>query len=269
MTKEMKHLRFVLKYYAPGVFDTRKALRAYKSQHPVTIRYWSRYIAGVAAAVAICFGIGYYLLSHNARPTLLQAYNEAVAYRLPDNSEVILYPHSSLSYYSDKFGKTERHVDMTGKVQFKVQKNPASPFIASATSATVRVLGTQFTVDELNPDSTGVSVTSGKVLFKANGSNDGVILTKGMEAYLLTGDTIPDVITTDDITTSRMTRKFIYDNAPLADVLKELSEHFNVQLTCDAPGKTLTAEFDTDNIDEIIMIIEKSLDVKIQKKKTR
>ncbi|WP_370281006.1 FecR domain-containing protein, partial [uncultured Duncaniella sp.] len=52
---------------------------------------------------------------------------------------------------------------------------------------------------------------------------------------------------------------------PLPDVLKRLSAHFNVSLTCSSTGKVLTAEFETDNLDEIIMLIEKSLDVKIEK----
>ncbi|WP_370287480.1 DUF4974 domain-containing protein, partial [uncultured Duncaniella sp.] len=54
-------------------------------------------------------------------------------------------------------------------------------------------------------------------------------------------------------------------NTPLPDVLKRLSAHFNVSLTCSSTGKVLTAEFETDNLDEIIMLIEKSLDVKIEK----
>lgn len=265
MNREMKHLKFVLKYYAPGIFDTRKALRAYKSQHPSTIRYWGIYIAGVAASLILCIGIGYYLMNRNNQPSLLYADNETVTYTLPDGSIVTVYPHSSLSYYSDEFGKKERLVEMTGKVRFNVQKNPSAPFIANAQAATVKVLGTQFVVDELNPDSVGVSVTSGKVLFTAKDEKDGVILTKGMQAYLLAGEILPEIA--DTVTSTTQTkRKFIFENTPLADVLKELSEHFHVQLSCATTGKMLTAEFDTDNLDEIIMIIEKSLDVKIQKR---
>ena len=58
----------------------------------------------------------------------------------------------------------------------------------------------------------------------------------------------------------------MFDNAPLADVLKELSAHFKVELSCPTKGKTLTAEFESDDLDEIIMLIEKSLNVKIERK---
>lgn len=267
MDRDNRHLRFVLKYYAPGRFDTREALRAYRADHPVRLRLWSRYAAGIAASVAVCIALGYYLSGIGSPSvTQLHAYNEAATFTLPDQSVVTLYPHSSLSYNPDNFGENARNVDMTGKVEFKVTKNPDAPFTATALFGQVRVLGTQFTIDGLDPDSIGVAVTSGKVLFTAKGQTEGAVLTKDMHAYLLADSKRPEV--SDDSRETAATggpHKFVFDNDRLDDVLRQLSDHFNVSLTCDATGKVLTAEFETDNIDEIIMLIEKSLDVKIKK----
>lgn len=266
MDRENRHLRFVLRYYAPGRFDTKSALRAYRADHPAGFRLLNRFTIGIAASVAVCIALGYHVFNSGREAmTRLYAYDNTVSYTLPDSSVVTLFPHSSLSYHSDSFGDDSRQVEMTGKVEFRVTKNPEAPFVANATYATVTVLGTQFTVDELNPDSIGVSVTSGKVRFTAKDGNEGIILTKGMHACLLAGADAPEIIETTQTGGTPATHKFVFDNTPLPDVLKRLSAHFNVSLTCSSTGKVLTAEFETDNLDEIIMLIEKSLDVKIEK----
>lgn len=265
MDRENKYLQFVLKYYAPGRFDTRKALASYKSSHPaVKLSLWRPYVAGVAAMIAVCLLVGYYLMRGNDNPVVLYASDSTATYILPDSSEVTLSPHSSLSYVPSDFNDEARDVDMRGRVEFNVRRNPQAPFTVTASYASVRVLGTQFTVAELDGDSiTEVSVTSGKVLFTAKGSAEGVVLTRGMEAGLLVGASKPVVM--EDEATAPQTRRFVFDNAPLADVLKELSAHFKVELSCPTKGKTLTAEFESDDLDEIIMLIEKSLNVKIER----
>lgn len=268
MDRENRHLRFVLKYYAPGRFDTKSALRAYRAGHPAKFRLLTRFTIGIAASVAVCIALGYHIFNagRNAMTTLY-AYDKSVSYTLPDSSVVTLSPHSSLSYDAESFGNDSRRVEMAGKVEFSVTKNPEAPFVANASYGTVTVLGTQFVVDELNPDSIGVSVTSGKVRFTAKDRAEGVILTKGMHACLLAGADTPEIIEpTNPDSTTPDSHRFVFDNTPLPDVLNRLSAHFNVGLTCQETDKVLTAEFDTENLDEIIMLIEKSLDVKIEKK---
>ncbi len=268
MDREKKHLRFVLKYYRPGVFDTRRAVRVYRDDHPAGFTLWRRYAAGIAAAVVLCVAGAYYLLtSGRDSMTVLYAHATAVSYLLPDSSTVTLYPNSSLSYSAKGFGDDSRKVDMSGKVAFKVYRNPEAPFTVNASYSTIRVLGTQFTVDASAADSTSVSVSSGEVLFTARDKSEGVVLTKGMEAYLLADNVLPQLLVTEDDAdkSAPSVRRFIFDNTPLPEVLSELSAHFKVRLSCPVQGKMLTAEFETDNLDEIIMVIEKSLDVKIVK----
>lgn len=266
MDRENRQLNFVLKYYAPGRFDTRRALAAYKSLHPVRLSVWRKYVAGAAAIFALCFAVGYFLMRGEHDVIRLYASDASVSYLLPDSSEVVLYPHSSLSYNRDHFGTGSRDVGMTGQVEFKVHKDPGAPFTVTTVNAAVRVLGTEFTVEELQGDSvTSVNVKSGKVLFKAKDKKDGVVLTAGMFASLERGVALPEIITTEDGGGTAAVHKFVFDRTPLADVLKELSEYFNIGLSCRTEGKVLTAEFETDNLDEIIMMIEKSLNVKIEK----
>jgi transmembrane sensor len=58
---------------------------------------------------------------------------------------------------------------------------------------------------------------------------------------------------------------FAYDNTPLPIVLDELSDYFHVSLTASDPSKRLSAEFDADNLDDILTLIEQTLEITITK----
>ena len=83
--EELKGLQFVLRYYSPGVFDTRKAIRRYKETHPVKERTWLRYISGIAASVAVCLFTAYYLIGEKKSPVCLYSYADATTFILPDS----------------------------------------------------------------------------------------------------------------------------------------------------------------------------------------
>ena len=64
-------------------------------------------------------------------------------------------------------------------------------------------------------------------------------------------------------TTTPQPRHFHFDNTPLPEVLKVLGKHYHVKLTADDTSKHLTADFDSDNLEQTIEMIEHVLDVKI------
>jgi len=59
------------------------------------------------------------------------------------------------------------------------------------------------------------------------------------------------------------THVFVYDAAPLPDVLSELSSYYDCTLKTDAEGKLLTATFPDDDIFFIVSLIEEALDISI------
>lgn len=59
------------------------------------------------------------------------------------------------------------------------------------------------------------------------------------------------------------TGKFIYRNTPIDEVLKELSFYYGTLLYASEHERTITGEFKTDNLGEIIALIEKTLDIRI------
>ena len=150
---------------------------------------------------------------------------------------------------------------MEGKVAFSVKHDNMHPFTVEGKLSQVRVLGTVFTVDESRADTAIVQVMSGKVQFSAIGQSNAVTLTEGMAAQVTKKQQDVQIIT------EQKTSNFIFDNTPLTRVLEELSKFYKVKLTTDHTDKRLTAHFKDKNLDEIIEIIEKVLNVKIVKKK--
>lgn len=132
----------------------------------------------------------------------------------------------------------------------------------------MKVLGTEFEVTECRKDTaTRVYVKSGKVVFKGRYGENGIILTKDMCGMLTHGDEMPVAVHAVSPNPSAWaTGKFIYRNTPIDEVLKELSLYYGTLLYASEHERTITGEFKTDNLGEIIALIEKTLDIRIIQK---
>lgn len=268
---EEKCIRFVLKNYKHGVFDTRKAFHEWKNKNNIHTRrrhigyYWS----GVAASLLLCLGISlYWSMRKDNVWTRIAAADNVIECMLPDSTFVTLSPHSTLKYRPDVFRKERREVEMTGKVYFRVHRDVTHPFRVTGQYAVVKVLGTSFQIDEnLSALATEVYVSSGKVLFAAKEENDGIVLTKNMQAGLRHGEQEPYIVAPQTPNPAAWAvGKFVYEGTPLPDVLKELSDYYHVKLTAANADKTLSAEFETDDgLEVIVSLLEESLGVKIEK----
>ena len=242
-TPDEKCLHFVLHHYQKNKLDTQKALKAFKEKYQITeqtrksFRLWW-ILPGMVAAILVVVLI-YPRFRENG------AWKEVTAYSHP------------VDYYQS----LSRRVHMEGKVAFSVKHDNARPFTVEGKLSQVRVLGTVFTVDESRADTAVVQVMSGKVQFSAIGQSDTVILTGGMTAQV-TGER-KDI----QIIKEGKTGSFIFDNTPLPKVLEELSKFYKVKLVANKTDRRLTASFKDKSLDEIIEIIEKVLNVRIEKKK--
>ena len=266
---EDKHLDFVLKHYQEGKFDTQKAIRRFNEAHgirPKPRRNVFVMLSGIAAAAAIVLGV---FLFHNAgqnRWTEFSTLASAQEFTLPDNSIVTLSPFSTLRYRQDEV----REVEMTGKVFFDVMRDETRPFEIKADGAFVRVLGTEFQIDDGSQDGTetvNVYVADGKVLFAKNSRSEGLVLVKGMGASLKEGEEKPVADENPDINSIAWQRgSFIFDQTPLKEVLDCLSEYYEVSFAASGLDRRLSGEFYNDDLDLIISLIESALDVTIIKK---
>lgn len=264
-TLDEKCLHFVLRHYQKNKLDTQKALKAFKEKYQIAeqkrkpFRMWW-ILPGMVAAILVVVFI-YPRFQENGVWKEVAAYSYPVDYMLPDSSSITLSPHSSVRFHEKDYLSSSRRIHMEGKVTFSVKHNNDRPFTVEGKLSKVRVLGTVFMVDESRADIAIVQVVSGKVQLSAIGKTDEVILTGGMVAEV-TGER-KDI----QIIKEGKTGSFIFDNAPLPKVLEELSRFYKVKLVANKTDSRLTASFRDKNLDEIIEIIEKVLNVKIEKKK--
>ena len=269
---EDRHLEFVTRHYKKGAFDTRKALGRFCSRHHIfagesrkhSFTPWLYSLGGIAAAVL--FGI--FIWKNTSDPTVtLTAGDHLLVYTLPDNSQIKLAPGSSISYDKKSFANEDRRVDMTGTVYFEVHKDAGMPFEIFSEHSFVKVLGTEFQVKD-TPDSVQVNVINGKVMFSRTETTDGVILTKGMQASLLSTAVSPNINMKEDKNATAWERgTFIFEDTPLDEVLKTLSSYYGIKFTSRKTNKHLTGEFDIEEPELIADLIGAALGIKIQIKK--
>ena len=281
MTTDKRETDFVLRYFAAGRLNTAKALQQVKIRAGIAASAPSRLSlrrrwAAVAAGIAVLIAFGAYMLSVPSTVTLHTA-SAQQAFTLPDGTRVTLAPHSSLTYSEGDC----RNVEMQGKIYFQVRHDEEHPFDVRGGAAHVRVLGTQFEVDESGASaphgassasqpgaSASVFVTGGRVLFAAlHRDSGGVILGRGMKAVLPRGAARPVLSEDADINeVAWATHKIHFSDAPMDEVLRVLGEYYGMRLTASDMSKRLTGDFDARNRQQVIQVIEETLGIEIKEK---
>ena len=268
-------LRFVAQHWKAGRFEPERAWRRFRASEeaaePARRPAFGRPVWGYALASALAALVLGLFLFRPAPRTVIPAAAGVQAVVLPDGSRATLAPGATLSFRRHGFGRRDRSVSQTGKVFYAVVRNEAVPFEITADKGFVRVLGTRFQV-ETDSLGTAVDVVDGRVLFAAAPSGvrktvreeDGVILTRGMHAELAPGVTVPALSEAEHANPAAWaTHFFRYENTPLEEVLRELSDHFGHALRTDARNRRLTGEFEGEELDEIVSLIESALDIHI------
>lgn len=167
-----------------------------------------RYKIGIAASVTIAFVFAaFYTLNYNnaerafknenAASELLSTRNTSdslLRVSLSDHSIVTLQPKATITYPA-QFNGTSRNVYLKGDAFFEVSKNPRRPFYVYNNKLKVKVLGTSFSINEVQAQ---VSVKTGKVAvnenhnqalftFRNKKESKGVLLTPNQKAVFDAG----------------------------------------------------------------------------------
>jgi transmembrane sensor len=209
-----------------------------------------------AASIAGILIIAGWLLLRKTTPELLVAKAEQTntPVILPDGSQIVLRKGAILSY-PKAFSKAEREVSLTGEAFFDVQHDAARPFRIETVRATLEVVGTSFTINT-SEQQDELIVSTGKVLF-ANKAGDKHIITpqqvgkldaKGFEIKPLTD---PNFL-------SWKTDQLKFDNTPIDQVARTLSNHYNINVIADSSllkqsvVPTITASFNQQSIDAVL-----------------
>ena len=88
-----------------------------------------------------------------------------------------------------------------------------------------------------------------------------------MHATLSELDAVPVIAMEADVNSIAWQRgSFIFNQTPLKEVLETLSKHYKVSFVANDLSKQLSGEFDAEDLDLIISLIESALDVHIVKR---
>lgn len=284
MNKKEHGLDFVSRYYKENRLNVDKAYRKaiYKSglteaaaeQETARHRQWRAkkyraygFSAMAVAAAVICF-IFVLQPKGNSNMTTLIAYDNIAEYTLGGDTKVVLAPHSTLSYDEGNC----REVTIAGKVYFDIRHDEARPFRIKGSGFVINDLGTKLQVssstDENNMPVTDVIVSEGEVSFSRDGNPARTVNVRaGQAARLNHGAEQPEIIAAASNKMTWATHKFHFKNAPLSEVLNDLSDYYEVKLHCNDMNHSLTADLNADSLDTIISIINETFDINIQTQK--
>lgn len=267
--KQEKRISFVAKHYREGAMDADRAWKQFaekneiKKQKRSVFHYWQ----AIAAAVLVCVALStWYFMGYEEDKWLVvtTAPGQVKNVFLPDSSMVAMAGSSTIKYNLMAFEKGNRDVEMEGKAFFQVRRDEDSPFTVISTKTIVTVLGTSFQLSEKDGE-TDLYVNSGKVAFSLIDDDDvELVLTAGMSAKYEDVKGIQFVESADhENILSWHTKELHFNNTSLENVIRNLSDHYQVQIVnrIEEGDKYLTASFNDLPLDEVLLIINQTLDV--------
>lgn len=266
-----ERIRFVAKHYREGSLDTEKAWEQFaKSKGIRRSTPWRRYIMVAASFALLLVSVGtfYYWKKNTPEWVMVStATGQIKDVYLPDSTLISMSGDCWIRYNAKAFGKTRREVEMNGKAFYQVMRDESRPFSIRTKLAEVVVLGTSFQVNQRDT-SIQVNVATGKVNFIAGegSKKDNIILTAGMSAYYSMETKEIEVLTQEDVNyLSWKTGLLRFNNTPLEKVIEDLSDYYqkNVRSRTMIRGEKLTATFNHLSLEEVLMIINQTLDVRL------
>ncbi|MEO6525884.1 MAG: FecR domain-containing protein [Gemmatimonadaceae bacterium] len=175
--------------------------------------------------------------------------------RLSDGSRVVLGPATTLDV-SSGFGSTTRELTLRGEAYFDVVHDERVPFVVRTTHATLRDVGTSFTVQSDVDGGTRVAVTEGAVDVAAARSVAGspVVLRAGDRAVAgVNGVRLQrGVVSREDLSWTRGV--LVFRDAPLSEVTSGLRRWFGIELVVTdsvIATRRLTATFEGGTVDDV------------------
>lgn len=182
------------------------------------------WLAAAACLAALLVGSVYFDVLTRLQADQRTAAGERRTVRLPDQSLVTLNTQSAIAVSFD--GAMRRVRLLKGEAFFKVQHDPARPFIVEGAETSTRAVGTEFVVRHRS-DSDRVTVIEGIVEVSSHG--DGALKERLVAGNMIESDRgrLGSVMPTDvSMASAWLQGLLIVDDVPLAQVLDELRRYY-------------------------------------------
>lgn len=212
---------------------------------------WKTITAIAASVILILAGVQlwFYKQAESVRFENQTAYIKN--YLLPDSSEVILFPNSSVDC---RFAQNDgpRRVQLDGKAFFQVKKSHGRKFQIRANDVFVEVVGTSFIVDASQNQETLVQVRSGKVKV-SSGSSD-ITLVRNEQVEIRSNKILMKQIDRPDELFGFVQKKLVVQNESVDEVIRQITMITGVQISVEpAIGKNIiTTQLELSRMDEVL-----------------
>ncbi len=213
------------------------------------------YSVAIAASIILLLGLWLNFFAY----TTYKA-NTIKNITLADNSKVTLAANSTLKV-SKLYGKTNRKLKLQGTAFFEVTHNPQKPFTVETNNFKVQVKGTKFLVSTIVNK---VAVTQGIV--QVNTKKQTALLTKGQQAQIKR-QSLKISHKLDDNLLAWKTKQLDFNSQTLEQIATTLSLAYSTKIKVSPNIKNLelTAKFENQDLQTILDIISKALDIKVDK----
>lgn len=216
--------------------------------------------ARIAAMVFIVTGLGWlvFKVAGTEKITVSSGPDEKnIEVLLADGSRVYLNRNSRLTYPED-FRSDIRTVSLVGEAFFDIAADASRPFIIDAGKASVKVLGTSFSVMTDNGNNeVEVYVESGSVMLSSDNGSHNVTLEPQFVGRVSDAGSSQSV-NTDANYLSWHTDMLVFDGERLETVFADLKRTFNISIVAGDPAiyeYRLTSPFVDQPHDTIIKVI--------------
>lgn len=193
---------------------------------------------------------------------------QTLEYTLADGSRIWLNQSSQLSY-PETFDGDTREVYLVGEAFFDIAPDAEKPFIIHANGTQTRVVGTSFGIRAINDNKeVVVTVASGIVNLSAEGKADYIKLTQGEQGICAPKEQkLEKNANPDPNLLAWKTKVLVFKQSPLSEVAKVIENTYHTPISVDSSiaGLELTSTFEQRSLEDIIQIIEMSLQVQGEK----
>jgi ferric-dicitrate binding protein FerR (iron transport regulator) len=236
------------------------------------VRYLNfKRLAQIAAILIIVFGLSVvirFTFGISKMVVVETKENERTEIILADGSEISINENSTLSY-PKKFSRQDRKVKLNGEAYFKVTPNKTKPFIIDMDVAYVKVLGTEFNINNYHDEEITVTVNEGSVQFGSSKTNmDTIVLKKGNSGrYDRKNQTLITENNYDANKIAWKTKYLVFDRETLEKIANRLEEVYLIELEVEDELKPLriSAIYNNQPLEMIIQILESTLNINVHK----
>ncbi|MEN7546945.1 FecR domain-containing protein [Rapidithrix thailandica] len=278
-----QHSELVMHQQVPSVdLESLDFSKVQKALHPKSVKSYSLkrkpLWKGIAAAVTVILisVYGFWQFKRTEVPEPV-AWEEVVTQsgqkkvvKLPDGTKITLNAESQLSY-PNVFSDTLREVRLVGEAYFEVQKDTGKPFIVHTGDLDTKVLGTSFNVRAFPADQeVEVALEEGKVQVSATTgvAFTPVILEPNQQLIFEKQRHTGRVEGFDPLqTTGWRQNAFVFENAPLKEVLKILERQYGVSFIVDVAlirACQVNARFEEDSFITILQVLTTAAELNYQ-----